>query len=103
MILSRKGYPYALTLKKRTAANGSRVDYWAADSLQAYVTKLYRSAGLKQASSHSGRRTFATRLVARGASAEEVSLLLGHESIDDSMRYIDPIPEIMRRACEDVI
>jgi len=103
LILSRKGYPYSLNRKVRTSAAGEQVDYWAADSLQAYVTKLYRDAGLKGASSHSGRRSFATRLIARGATVEEVSLLLGHRSIDDSLRYIEPNAVIMRRACEEVI
>lgn len=102
LILSRKGYPYSLNLKVRTSASGDQVDYWAADSLQAYVTKLYRDAGLKGASSHSGRRSFATRLIDRGADVETVSLLLGHH-LDDSMRYIEPSPTVMRRACEDVI
>ncbi|HDR8936248.1 TPA: tyrosine-type recombinase/integrase, partial [Burkholderia vietnamiensis] len=63
----------------------------------------YKDAGLKGASSHSGRRSFASRLVYRGATVEEVSLLLGHASIDDSLRYIEPNPAIMRRACEEVI
>lgn len=30
-------------------------------------------------------------------------ILLGHQSIDDTLRYIEPSPAIMRRACEDVI
>lgn len=73
------------------------------NSLQAYVTKLYRNAGLKGASSHTGRRSFASRLIYRGATVEEVNLLLGHASIDDSLRYIEPSVAIMRRACNEVI
>jgi len=47
--------------------HGPAVDYLAADSLQSYVTGLYRAAGLGAGhSSHSGRRTFASRLVAQG-------------------------------------
>jgi len=103
LILSRTGYPYSLNLKVRISASGEQLEYWAADSLQAYVTKLYRDAGLKGASSHTGRRSFASRLIYRGATVEEVSLLLGHASIDDSLRYIEPSVAIMRRACEEVI
>lgn len=71
--------------------------------LQAYVIKLYRNAGLKGASPHTGRRSFASRLIYRGATVEEVRLLLGHASIDDSFRYIEPSVAITRRACEEVI
>ncbi|MBN3785510.1 site-specific integrase [Burkholderia sp. Ac-20353] len=102
LILSRKGYPYALNRKMRIAADGEQIDYWAADSLQAYVTGLYKGAGLK-ASSHSGRRTFATRLLGRGATIEQVQMLLGHESIDDTRRYIDVDKEVLCRILEDAI
>ncbi|MEM5406208.1 site-specific integrase [Paraburkholderia unamae] len=80
VVLSRKGYPYSLNRKVRTSATGEQMDYWAADTLQSYVTKLYQEAGLKGASSHSGRRSYASRLIYRGATVEQVSLLLGHQS-----------------------
>ncbi|RQP96548.1 tyrosine-type recombinase/integrase [Burkholderia stagnalis] len=102
LILSRKGYPYALNRKIRISADGEPMDYWAADSLQAYVTSLYKAAGLK-ASSHSGRRTFATRLLGRGATIEQVQLLLGHESMDDTRRYIDVDSAILARIFETAI
>lgn len=102
LVLSRRGYPYSMNRKVRVAASGEAVDYWAADSLQAYVTSLYSNAGLK-ASSHSGRRTFATRLLARGATVEEVQLLLGHDSIDDTMRYIEINKAVLRAAFAEVI
>lgn len=53
LILSRKGYPYSLTKKRRVGALGEPLDYWAADSLQAYVTGLYQAAGTN-GTSHSG-------------------------------------------------
>lgn len=102
LILSRRGYPFSLNRKVRGSSSGDLVDYWAADSLQAYVTGLYQAAGIK-ASSHSGRRTFATRLLARGASIEQVQLLLGHESIDDTRRYVDVDRAVLRRAFEEAI
>jgi integrase/recombinase XerD len=34
---------------------------------------------------------------------EQVQLLLGHESIGDTRRYIDPDKEVMRKAFEEVI
>ncbi|MCA8205157.1 site-specific integrase [Burkholderia sp. AU33545] len=102
LILSRKGYPYSLNRKKRFSADGQLMDYWAADSLKSYVTSLYKAADIK-ASSHSGRRTFATRLLGRGATIEQVQLLLGHESIDDTRRYIDVDREVLSRLLEEAI
>jgi site-specific recombinase XerD len=69
---------------------GEAVEYLAADSLQSYVTSLYRAAGLGAGySSHSGRRTFASRLVAQGHSLETVQMLLGHSHIDHVAPYLD--------------
>ncbi|WP_086383948.1 tyrosine-type recombinase/integrase [Caballeronia sordidicola] len=102
LIVSRKGYPYLLSLKRRENAEGCTTDYWAADSLQAYVTGLYRAAGLR-GTSHSGRRTFATSLFRKGATIEQVQLLLGHESIDDTSRYIDNRTQDFRAAIAAVI
>ena len=102
LILSRKGYPYSLNRKKRFSADGQLMDDWAADSLQSYVTSLYKAAGIK-ASSHSGRRPFATRLLGRGTTIELVQLLLGHESSDDTRRFIDVDREVLSRLLEEAI
>ncbi|WP_321916694.1 tyrosine-type recombinase/integrase [Paraburkholderia sp. J11-2] len=40
-------------------------------------------------SSHSGRRTFATRLIANGHSLETVQTLLGHTHIDHVAPYLE--------------
>jgi len=69
--------------------DGEAVDYLAADSHQSYVTGLYRAAGLGAGhSSHSGRRTFASRLVAQGHSLDTVQFLLGHSHLDHVVRIL---------------
>ncbi|MGB8418180.1 tyrosine-type recombinase/integrase [Paraburkholderia sp.] len=79
LILTQKGSAFELSVKRRVNFDGETVEYLAADSLQSYVTSLYRAAGLGAGhSSHSGRRTFASRLVAQGHSLDTVQLLLGH-------------------------
>lgn len=79
LILTQKGGPFELSVKRRVNFDGETAEYLAADSLQSYVTGLYRSAGLGVGySSHSGRRTFANRLVVQGHSLDTVQLLLGH-------------------------
>ncbi|CAN7781187.1 site-specific integrase [Cupriavidus necator] len=94
LILTRKGSRYELSIKRRMNEAGAPVEYLAADSLQSYVTGLYRAAGFGPGySSHSGRRTFASRLLAQGHSIETVQLLLGHAELD----HVAPYLEVSRR------
>lgn len=53
------------------------------------MTGLYRAAGLRECSSHSGRRTFANRLLAKGHQVETVQQLLGHAHLDHTDAYLD--------------
>jgi len=85
-----------LGLKRRADAQGKWTDYWAAGSLQSYVTGLYRAAGTNNGTSHSGRRTFATRLLSNGATIEQVQLLLGHQiSITLAVTSTFPMPKLV--------
>ena len=59
------------------------------DALQKHISRLYRDAGLRDCSSHSGRRTFAKRLVAQGHDIEGVQRLLGHAHLDQTDYYLD--------------
>lgn len=62
------------------------------NSLQQVFMRLYKSAGLKGAKSHSGRRTFCTRLIEKGFDIKSVSVLMGHSSIQTTARYINENP-----------
>lgn len=100
LILTHKGSRYELSVKRRTNDAGEQVEYLAADSLQSYVTGLYRAAGLgKGYSSHSGRRTFASRLLARGHSIETVQILLGHAHLD----HVSPYLEVTSREAREAV
>jgi integrase/recombinase XerD len=61
---------------------------------------LYRRAGISNASSHSGRRTFITTLANKGVSVRVLASLAGHRSIATTQRYIDVNDEMKRRAVE---
>lgn len=99
LILTHKGGPYELSVKRRINDAGEQVEYVAADSLQSYVTGLYRAAGLGAGySSHSGRRTFASRLLAQGHSIETVQLLLGHAELDHVAPYLVVTKQELREA-----
>jgi site-specific recombinase XerD len=67
---------------------GERVDYLACDSLQSHITKLYRNAGIRAGSSHSDRRTMASRLIQQGEDVETVQLLLGYAGLDHVRPYL---------------
>nr|WP_269766006.1 tyrosine-type recombinase/integrase [Burkholderia ubonensis] len=90
LILTQKGGGFELSVKRRVNFEGKSVDYLAADSLQSYVSSLYRAAGLGAGySSRTGRRTFASRLMANGHSLETVQILLSHAHLDHISPYLD--------------
>ena len=67
------------------------------DVLQKWFRKLYDKTGLIGASSHSGRRTFITRLIEQGADIKAVSRLAGHASIVTTSEYVEDNPDRLKR------
>jgi integrase/recombinase XerD len=67
-----------------------------------HFAAIYRSAGLDGATSHSGRRTFITRLANKGVSVRVLASLAGHKSITTTQRYID-VNDDMKRAAVELI
>jgi len=67
------------------------------DVLQKWFRKLYDKTGLVGASSHSGRRTFITRLIEQGADIKAVSRLAGHASIVTTAGYVADNPDRLKR------
>jgi integrase/recombinase XerD len=63
------------------------------NSLQKLFHRIYKQAGLYGCSSHSGRRTFATRLIENGCDIKAVSRLMGHASVAMTARYVEDNPE----------
>ncbi len=55
-------------------------------------------AGIKNLRFHDLRHTFATRLVLAGVDLASVSKLLGHSTIQMTMRYAHPTPEALKNA-----
>lgn len=70
---------------------------FTARNLQKLFEEIYRKCGLKGASSHSGRRTFATRLIEMGTDIKTVSTLMGHSSVSMTAKYVEANPIRMRR------
>lgn len=72
------------------------------NTMQMLFKRMYRWAGLDQASSHSGRRTFATSLIEQGVDIKAVSTLMGHSSVSMTARYVEDNPLRLKRICQDI-
>ena len=87
--------------KKRSPLFPSqRKSRFNANTMCQLLLDIYKGCGLSTASSHSGRRTFITRLAAQGVSVRVLAELAGHSSIQTTQRYIDVNAEQMARAVE---
>jgi site-specific recombinase XerD len=62
--------------------------------------KLVKSSGIKHASIHTLRHTFASHLVMSGADLYTVQKLLGHSSIKTTETYAHLAPNYLRSAIE---
>ncbi len=70
--------------------------------MQMLFKRLYIRAGLPDASSHSGRRTFATALIEQGVDIKAVSSLMGHASVTMTAQYVQENPIRLRKICRNV-
>ncbi|PWF45088.1 tyrosine-type recombinase/integrase [Massilia glaciei] len=98
LILTFKGYRYSMNCKRRVNYAGEQIDYAACDALQSHVSKLYRDAGIKGGSSHSGRRTMASRLLAQDHDLDTIQLMLGHADLECVDPYLEVSKERLRQA-----
>lgn len=75
---------------------------FSANTLCQLFGQLYRQAGVDGATSHSGRRSFITKLAHKGISAKVIMMLAGHKHLSTTQRYIDVNDEMLRAAVEVV-
>lgn len=99
LVMTHKGQAFELAFKHRLLDAGPEV-YRACDALQQTISRLYRQAGIKQGSSHSGRRTLAARVLSATGDVETVQTILGHQCLDHSKPYLTVDQETVRRAFE---
>lgn len=64
-------------------------NHFSANTMCQLFLNIYKACGLSDASSHSGRRTFITRLANAGVGVRVLAELAGHSSIAVTQRYID--------------
>lgn len=82
-----------------TTHRGPRSGF-TANTLTQYFYWMYKGAGIKGASSHSGRKTFLTSLSNKGISVFVLASLAGHRSITTTQKYITVNDDVKRRAVE---
>jgi integrase/recombinase XerD len=70
------------------------------NSLVQVFGRLYRQAGLSDASSHSGRRSFITNLAHKGVNVRVLAALSGHRAISTTQKYIEVGEHQLRAAVE---
>jgi integrase/recombinase XerD len=72
------------------------------NTMQMAFKRLFDAAGIEGASSHSGRRTFATMLIEKGFNLVMVAELMGHSSIEMTRKYVTTNPVDNARATMDL-
>lgn len=76
------------------------------NALTVWFHRLYRAANLNGASSHSGRRTFITKLARTctnvGASIEDVRDMAGHADLSTTAKYICANDEARRKMVDNL-
>ena len=63
--------------------------YQNRDSIRGILSKIGKRAGVENVHTHRFRRTCATFALRRGMPIEQVSMMLGHESMDTTQIYLD--------------
>jgi len=77
-----------------------RSEGFTANSLTQVVNGIYKKAGLDGCSSHSGRRSYATKISSKGVSMRVLQKLLGHKNIQTTSIYIYASDDMLRNAVE---
>lgn len=71
-------------------------DAFSPNTMQRLIANLYRAAGVP-GSSHSGRRSFATNLIEKGADVHSIMSLMGHTSINPTQKYLHASPQRLKK------
>ena len=71
---------------------------FSANGLTHKILKLYRDAGFDGASSHSGRRSFATNCIRAGVDIVSLKTLMNHSNIQQTSEYVATNEEALLKA-----
>ena len=85
---------------RRPLFESQKGGHFSANTMCQLFLDIYKAVGLKDASSHSGRRTYITRLANKGVGVRLLAELAGHRQISTTQRYIDVNAEQLSAAVE---
>ena len=95
-----KQYPVHVSTRTAPLLFSAKGGGFTAQTVVNLFKRLYKMAGIDGASSHSGRRQFATQLADRGINARLVQVLARHKHLSTTQRYIDVNESTLRSAIE---
>lgn len=98
--LAEYGRFIRLSNAKRPLFESQKGGHFSANTMCQLFLDIYKACGLKDASSHSGRRTYITRLANKGVGVRLLAELAGHSHISTTQRYIDVNEEQLSQAVE---
>lgn len=100
VLLNQSGRSYSMKRKTRINQQGGRVDYLCCDSMELVLRQIYQRCGFRGASSHTGRRSYASNMNAAGVPLETIQRALGHKEPKMTIEYIDVHGSLLIRAGE---
>ena len=104
--LSKALMSYAAVYPHHTATPAAQLFFsakrggFSAQTIVNLFSRFYALAGIKGASSHSGRRQFLTELADKGINVRMIMALARHKDISTTMKYIDFNESKLRNAIE---
>jgi integrase/recombinase XerD len=78
-----------ITGPQRPLFESQKGGHFSANTICQLFLDIYKAVGLKDASSHSGRRTYITRLANKGVGVRLLAELARHSHIFTTQKYID--------------
>ncbi len=89
-----------VTDRSRALFESQKGGHFSGNTMCQLFLEIYKAIGFKDASSHSGRRTFITRMAAQGVGVRVLAALAGHSNIQITQRYIDVNADQLASAVE---
>jgi integrase/recombinase XerD len=100
VLLNNRGRSFSMKRKTRYNQKNERIDYAACDVLELSLRNIYQRCGFRGASSHTGRRSYASNMNAAGVPLETIQRALGHKDPSMSIEYIDVYESQLIKASE---
>ncbi|MBW0158734.1 tyrosine-type recombinase/integrase [Sedimentimonas flavescens] len=93
-------YPHHVSKPEAALFFSAKRGGFSAQTIVNLFSRFYALAGIKGASSHSGRRQFLTELADKGVNVRVIQALARHKDISTTQRYIDYNESKLRNAIE---